>query len=96
MIKDNRWVIAFAFLSIITILVRTYYPDLLLIRFIFFGLAIFIIVSKMIGANKDYVLSDRLRLNIKSNNIFIFDYYFPVRFSLFHYIFSLKHLLPQK
>ena len=47
MIKDNRWVIAFAFLSIITILVRTYYPDLLLIRFIFFGLAIFIIVFKI-------------------------------------------------
>ena len=96
MIKDNKWVIAYAFLSIIAILVRTYYPDLLLVRFIFFGLAIFIIVSKMIGANKDYVLSDRLRLNIKSNNIFIFDCYFPARFSLFHYIFSLKHLLPQK
>ena len=97
MIKDNKWVIAFAFLSIIAILVRTYYPDLLLIRFIFFGLAIFIIVFKVdCGANKDYVLRDRLRLNIKSNNIFIFDYYFPVRFSLFNYIFSLKHLLPQK
>ena len=40
-------IIAFAFLSIIAILVRTYYPDLLLIRFIFFGLAIFIIVFKV-------------------------------------------------
>ena len=47
MIKDNKWVIAFAFLSIIAILVWTYYPDLLLIRFIFFGLAILIIVFKV-------------------------------------------------
>ena len=47
MIKDNKWVIAFGFLSVIAILVRTYYQDLLLIRFIFFGLAIFIIVFKV-------------------------------------------------
>ena len=47
MIKDNKWVIAFGILSIITILVRTYYPDLLLVRFILFGLAIFIIVFKV-------------------------------------------------
>ena len=47
MIKANKWGITVAFLSIIAILVRTYYPDLLLVRFIFFGLAIFIIVFKV-------------------------------------------------
>ena len=39
MIKDNKWVIAFGFLSVIAILVRTYYPDLLLVRFIFFWIS---------------------------------------------------------